>query len=1127
MPKSYATIVRGITNVAPGQEPSMYPWIRDLFADVLGHDAGHITTDSRTARGVRPDVAIDAVQPPGLPLAAWIVVEAKDEPDAFGSDASANRILAGKWRYVGPDTEWFVAIDPMVCRIRPIADRVTPQGASADIVFRWRDTPEVDFRRIVERLSADAVGDRERLAAFRRGDPTSFARVSLIAAESRRAFLAALTRASGLLVDGITSAFRSTGPDRAAIEQALAQFRERYGGTEVLTLAPFRLRGRRVSVETAAEHRVAVRSLRDRARRTPAAFRLAAEVYPSYLQRTGPDKPVEAERLLIEETASLLLARAIMLRFFEDHRFFGDRRYLCNGGVAAFQAMHAYFESSYPALLKAAYDAGGRLYHAVFDSGPLDWVLDSTDATLSASIELALLHLAPFDFATIHEDVLSALYGSFFDARQRKAMGEHYTPPSLARWIVRRVGAGTDDGRLLDAACGLGTFLVEAYELRIGSLYRRGGLAAEDAIERATQICGNDLNPFSATVAQLQMLWHIMALGDVVRRAGFPELPISSGFDSLTAQDTIFTDLEGAEQTAWADLDRVRYRYVVGNPPYVRPERRGWQPTPDQEAFFDEIGAKGNLFNLFIYKALQRWLSTDGTLGFVVPLALLDGDQSAKLRQLFHPDAQRWRIREIVDLEAVDRTIFPHAKVVPIVLIADRVVATPQDTITFRTVGPECVLRSDDETGDPDVDLDRAQIWALPYLDAWTVDGRLLTRLTPARRDLVRRFAAFETFADVTARRWDHKRGATIVAREEQRGPHGIWLEKKLSARGAVFRNRRGTRPQGYTVYKGENVTPCRLDGEPAERDIDPNAISDASLWKFPDSLPPIGYAAKQIALNLVVAPFDSRTTMLLDTAAVWFPEPRVSAVPIDFLVCSSIYQWVFAVAQREGVIQDAFSHVYPGTIERLPWSDGFIARAPELTALRSTYLDAAERVAQGREGLAERLAELDTETLADRVKRDESLSLRWPEAGVALDDETQWTRVQLGDEPFAYVDVSDPATAAELQRIIAIDPEPPTAARDVLRLRLPKPESRADYDAAIADFLRGRAREEMLAALADLDVIVADVFGLSVAELAFVRDDLSTDPLFSLLRPGHPFEQRTFRGLLENLARADRYSRI
>ncbi len=60
-----------------GCEPSMYPFIRDIFAE-LGHSVRDIQTDTRTSTGGRPDVKIDA-QADGVFLNSWIVVEAKDE----------------------------------------------------------------------------------------------------------------------------------------------------------------------------------------------------------------------------------------------------------------------------------------------------------------------------------------------------------------------------------------------------------------------------------------------------------------------------------------------------------------------------------------------------------------------------------------------------------------------------------------------------------------------------------------------------------------------------------------------------------------------------------------------------------------------------------------------------------------------------------------------------------------------------------------------------------------------------------------------------------------------------------------------------------------------------------------
>ena len=111
--------------------------------------------------------------------------------------------------------------------------------------------------------------------------------------------------------------------------------------------------------------------------RTPAAARLTLDALPRFAERTGlklPDDIDKIERFFANETANLILARILLIRFLEDHGFFDvegpdgtqRRRYLCNGGVAAFQGMHEYFDHGYTRLLEEAYRTGGHFYSCGF-----------------------------------------------------------------------------------------------------------------------------------------------------------------------------------------------------------------------------------------------------------------------------------------------------------------------------------------------------------------------------------------------------------------------------------------------------------------------------------------------------------------------------------------------------------------------------------------------------------------------------------------------------------------------------------------------------------------------------------------------------------------------------------------
>ena len=67
-----------------------------------------------------------------------------------------------------------------------------------------------------------------------------------------------------------------------------------------------------------------------------------------------------------------------------------------------------------------------------------------------------------FQLRDIRVDILKALYESLIDPEARHDLGEYYTPDWLA---VRMVAAAVDrplEQRVMDPACGSGTFLFHA-----------------------------------------------------------------------------------------------------------------------------------------------------------------------------------------------------------------------------------------------------------------------------------------------------------------------------------------------------------------------------------------------------------------------------------------------------------------------------------------------------------------------------------------------------------------------------------------------------------------------------------------------------------------------------------------
>ena len=124
-----------------------------------------------------------------------------------------------------------------------------------------------------------------------------------------------------------------------------------------------------------------------------------------------------------------------------------------------------------------------------------------------------ILTLYKFDFSEIVGDPLGTLYQHYFDKETRKALGEFYTPKEVVEYILDAVGyegRGVIGKRLLDPACGSGTFLVEALRRYLKASEEIAEEKGWPAIlkELCDEFCiaGFDIHPFATFMAQMQFM---------------------------------------------------------------------------------------------------------------------------------------------------------------------------------------------------------------------------------------------------------------------------------------------------------------------------------------------------------------------------------------------------------------------------------------------------------------------------------------------------------------------------------------------------------------------------------------------------------------------------------------------
>jgi len=125
-------------------------------------------------------------------------------------------------------------------------------------------------------------------------------------------------------------------------------------------------------------------------------------------------------------------------------------------------------------------------------------------------------------------DLLKKLYQQLFPKSVRHDLGEYYTPDWLAEHVLNELDyVGDPDKRLLDPACGSGTFLVMAIN-RIRHWYDKNRERCRfDEGDLCRQILANvigfDLNPLAVMAARTN---YLIAIRDLIGQVDKVEIPV-------------------------------------------------------------------------------------------------------------------------------------------------------------------------------------------------------------------------------------------------------------------------------------------------------------------------------------------------------------------------------------------------------------------------------------------------------------------------------------------------------------------------------------------------------------------------------------------------------------------------
>ncbi len=137
-----------------------------------------------------------------------------------------------------------------------------------------------------------------------------------------------------------------------------------------------------------------------------------------------------------------------------------------------------------------------------------DWVLDAEGGP-QLVMQIAR-QVNRFRLRDIRVDILKALYESLIDPETRHDLGEYYTPDWLAARMVRTAVGRPLEQRVMDPACGSGTFLFHAVRAVLDAA-KAAGLPPAEAVRRATgNIAGIEIHPVAVLFARVTYLLALM-----------------------------------------------------------------------------------------------------------------------------------------------------------------------------------------------------------------------------------------------------------------------------------------------------------------------------------------------------------------------------------------------------------------------------------------------------------------------------------------------------------------------------------------------------------------------------------------------------------------------------------------
>jgi type I restriction-modification system DNA methylase subunit len=283
-------------------------------------------------------------------------------------------------------------------------------------------------------------------------------------------------------------------------------------------------------------------------------------------------------------------------------------------------------------------------YETIYTTDFIDGIAFPDEEGVVKEIRELVNILRQYDFSKLEYEIIGRVFERLIPQDERHNLGQYFTNPDVVD-IILKFCLRHEDDKILDPACGAGTFLVRAYHHKKLMNQR---LKHEDILGT---IWGNDIAKFPAHLSTINLAIRDLSVDknypNIVQEDFFNLLSTEGGFElSPKSRRAIAKRLDMREKEVtyprWFDC-------IIGNPPYTRqeempeiaPEVKQYKEGIIDKALKDNTGkriaeiSKRAGIHAYFFVHGTKFLQNGGRFGFIVSNSWLDVDYGKGLQEFF------------------------------------------------------------------------------------------------------------------------------------------------------------------------------------------------------------------------------------------------------------------------------------------------------------------------------------------------------------------------------------------------------------------------------------------------------------------------------------------------------------